>query len=69
MDDVANLWEQINADPGTATPVTLLGGYTRAMFVVDVTALKTQGQRSLTLGFLSGLAAESRCSSRSSGVS
>jgi len=41
MDDVASLWQQINADPGTAAPVTLLGGYTQAMFATDRTALNT----------------------------
>lgn len=40
LDDVANLWDQINADPGTATPVTLLGGYIRATFVADVAEYK-----------------------------
>ncbi len=40
MDDVSNSWGRINADPGTTTPLTLLGGYTLAMFVTDVAAFK-----------------------------
>lgn len=40
MDDASNLWSRINADPGTATPVTLLGGYDQATFATDLTALQ-----------------------------
>lgn len=40
LEDAANLWLQINADPLTAAPVTLLGGYTQAAFAADIAALK-----------------------------
>lgn len=40
MDDANTLWQQINADPGTAAPITLLGGYDQASFDTDLTALK-----------------------------
>lgn len=39
--DANNLWTRINADPGTAAPVTLLGGYDQATFAADVAALKS----------------------------
>lgn len=41
LDDVATLWLKVNADPGTVTPVTLLGAYTQAMFATELAALKT----------------------------
>jgi hypothetical protein len=41
LDDVSTLWLQLNADPATSGPVTLLGGYTQAQFATDVAALKT----------------------------
>ena len=40
LDDANSLWLQINADPGTAAVVTLLGGYTQATFDTDIAALK-----------------------------
>lgn len=41
LDDVANLWNRLNSDPATTAPLMLLGGYTLAMFVTDVAAMKT----------------------------
>lgn len=41
MDDIGNLWALINADPATPAAVSLLGGYLVAVFLADVTALKT----------------------------
>ena len=41
LDDCNNLWQQINADPGTAAPLTLLGGYGQATLDTDLAALKT----------------------------
>jgi len=41
LDDVNNLWTQINADPATATPIVLVGGYTQAMCNTDLVAMKT----------------------------
>lgn len=41
LDDVSSLWQQINADPDTPAPVTLLGGYDQATLVTDLAALKT----------------------------
>jgi hypothetical protein len=38
--DANSLWKKINADPGTTTPVTLLGGYTQATFETDLTTLR-----------------------------
>ncbi len=40
MDDAATLWAQLNGDPGTVAPLTLLGAYTQALFVTDITAMK-----------------------------
>ncbi len=40
LDDVANLWNRLNSDPATTAPLMLLGGYTLAMFVTDVAAMK-----------------------------
>lgn len=40
MDDGNDLWQQINADPGTGQPVTLVGGYDQASFATDLAALK-----------------------------
>ena len=40
LDDIDNLWQQINADPATASPITLLGGYDQATFNTDLVALK-----------------------------
>lgn len=40
LDDVSHLWQQINADPATAAPVTLLGGYAQATLGTDLVALK-----------------------------
>lgn len=40
VDDASNLWAKVNADPGTVTPVTLLGGYDQATFATDAQNLK-----------------------------
>src|SRR3990172_5257445 len=40
LDDAANVWLQMNADPAIVPDVTLLGGYTQATFAVDLAALK-----------------------------
>jgi hypothetical protein len=43
MDDIANLWADINAAPpaGFTGPLLLAGGYAVATFVTDIAALKT----------------------------
>ena len=41
LEHMAALWLKINADPGTPAPVTLQGGFTQAMFVTAIAALKT----------------------------
>ena len=43
LDDMQNLWTQINASPptGFTAPLLLAGGYTLATFTTDVAALKT----------------------------
>ena len=41
LEQAAALWLKINADPATPAPVTLQGGFTQAMFVTAITALKT----------------------------
>lgn len=41
LDDAATLWTQLNGDPTTVAAFTLLSAYTQAMFVADITALKT----------------------------
>jgi len=40
LDDAANVWLQMNADPGITPDVTLLGGYTQATCGIDLAALK-----------------------------
>ena len=43
LDDMQNLWTQINASPppGFTAPLLLAGGYTLAAFTTDLAALKT----------------------------
>lgn len=41
LDDANSVWQKVNADPGTATPVTLLGGFDQATFGTDIATLRT----------------------------
>ena len=41
LEDGNSIWQKVNADPGTASPVTLLGGYNQATFAADVATLRT----------------------------
>lgn len=59
FDDMANLWERIDADsttPGWTGPLTLAGGYARAAFVADLAAMResyravTTANQNLSLG-------------------
>ena len=42
VEDIRSLWLKINADPGTASPVTLLGGYSAALFQTDFETQKSR---------------------------
>lgn len=41
LDEAAYLWGLINADPDTASPVILLGGYTLEAFGIELSGLRT----------------------------
>lgn len=41
LERAARVWLRINTDPATLAPLVLQGGFTQAMFVAAITALKT----------------------------
>lgn len=60
LDDVSTLWLQLNADPTTGGPLTLLGGYTQATFATDVAALKAAFTTWRSAGVIARIALQER---------